>query len=125
MLNESGLMVTGNRVLIRPVKVEEKTAGGIVIPQISQDKEQMAQQLGTLVDWGSDAIHAPELEGIEIGDVVFFPRYRGADFPVNGERYWVLRAEDILGKATKLPDYVLNAARSSLEVFGANDQKVA
>jgi chaperonin GroES len=125
MLNQSGLKVTGDKVLIRPMKVEEKTSGGIVLPKAAQDKEQMAMQMGTLVDWGSSAIGSPELDGIKLGDLVIFPRYQGQDFPVDGERYWVLRASSILGKATKMPDWALNAAQSSVEVFGTGSYKAA
>ena len=120
MLNISGLTVTGDKVLVKPFKVEEKTAGGIVLPQVSQDKEQMAQQMGTLVEIAAGAKNAPELQGINVGDVVVFPRYQGAEFPIDGVRYWIMRASSILGKATRLPDYVLKGAESSMAVFGAN-----
>jgi chaperonin GroES len=123
--NQSGLKVTANKVLIELLKVQEKTAGGIFIPQASQEKEQLAQQLGTVIDMGSTAKDYPEMEGIEIGDTVFFPRYRGAQFPVDGVDYWVMKAEDILGKATKLPDFVMKGADSSMQVFGANDYTLA
>ena len=125
MKNDSGLTVTGDKVLVKPFKVEEKTAAGIVLPQMSQDKEQMAQQMGTLVAWGSLAQKAPELEGIQLGDAVLFPKYQGAEFPVDGVRYWVLRSSSILGKATRLPDYVLRGADSSLQVFGVNEVQAA
>ncbi len=122
MKNDSGLTVTGNKVLVCPVKVEEKTSGGLILPSVTQDKEQLAQQLGHLIAMGSLAAEDPCMEGICLGDVVLFPRYRGQDFPVNGVRYWVMRSEDILGKVEKLPDYVLNAAESSATVFGINDK---
>src|SRR5271157_1734183 len=102
------------------MKVQDTTAGGIVLPSATQEKEQLAQQLGTVLAMGSTAKDYPEMEGIEIGDTVFFPRYRGANFPVDGVDYWVMKAEDILGKATKLPDFVMRGADSSLATFGAN-----
>jgi chaperonin GroES len=123
--NESGLQVTANKVLIKLMEVKATTAGGIIIPEASQEKEQLAQQLGTVLAMGSTAKDYPEMEGIEIGDIVFFPRYRGADFPVEGVRYWVMKAEDILGKAAKIPDFVLRSAESSVSVFGANSPLAA
>jgi chaperonin GroES len=125
MRNDSGLTVTADKILICPMKVEEKTAGGIVLPAASQDKEQLAQQMGTVVAMGLLAAQAPEMDGISLGDTVLFPRYRGQDFPVDGVRYWVMRAQDVLGKATKLPDYVLKGAESSADVFGINSGKAA
>jgi chaperonin GroES len=121
MKNESGLMVTGNKVLVRPFKIEEKTVGGIILPQKSQEKEQMAQQMGTLVEIGEYAKSAPELHGIKVGDTVLFPRYQGQEFPIDGVRYWILRVDSILGKVTKLPDYVLRGAESSTDVFDGSD----
>ncbi len=119
-MNASGLSVTADKVLIQPMKVEEKTAGGLILAMQTQDKEQLAQQMGVIVAMGSLAAQAPELEGIELGDTVLFPRYRGQDFPVDGVRYWVMRAQDVLGKVTKLPDTVFNAAESTSAVFGVN-----
>jgi chaperonin GroES len=125
MLNDSGLMVTGDKVLVKPFKVQDKTAGGIIIPQASKDKEDMAQQMGYLVDIADGARDAEELRGIKLGDMVLFPRYQGAEFPVDGVRYWILRASSILGKATKIPDYVLKGAESSVTAFGVNDAMAA
>ena len=125
MTNNSGLTVTADKILIQPMKVEEKTSGGLILPTQTQDKEQLAQQLGVVIAMGSVAKQAPEMEGIELGDVVLFPRYRGQDFPVEGTRYWIMRAQDILGKVERLPDYVLNAAESTATVFGFNSGKAA
>lgn len=120
MLNKSGLTVTGDKILVKLLKVEEKTAGGIILPEQVKDKEQLAQKLGVLVDWGSTAAMDPQLEGIGLGEVLVFPRYSGDNFPIDGEDYWIMRASAVLGKATRLPDYVLNSATSTLEEFGAN-----
>jgi chaperonin GroES len=114
MENKSGLTVTGDKI------VEEKTMGGILLPQASQDKEQMAQQMGTLVQCGEIASKAPQMQGIEVGDTVLIARYAGQHFPVDGQNYWIMRATDVLGKATKLPDYMIRGAEASHEVFGVN-----
>ena len=124
-LNQSGLMVTADKVLVKPLKVQEKTSGGIILPEVTKAREELASQMGVLVGWGDLAVGRPELDYIELGDVIFFPRYRGADFPVDGVRYWVMRVDEVLGKVTKLPDFVLNAAQSSAEVFGVNQVAAA
>jgi chaperonin GroES len=120
MENKSGLTVTGDKILVLLMTVEKKTAGGILLPQVSIDKEQMAQQMGTLIHVGSVANKSPQLEGIAIGDTVLFARYAGQHYPVDGQKYYVMRASDVLGKATKLPDYMLKGAAASHEVFGVN-----
>lgn len=120
MENESGLQPTADKILVQPLKVEETTAGGIVLPKVSQEKEQLAQRIGTLVAVGPDAEGAPELIGIEPGDVILFARYSGDVFPVNGVSYLIMRVGDVVGKVTKLPDYMLQGAKSSIEAFGIN-----
>lgn len=120
-LNQSGLTVTADKVLVRMFKIEEKTSGGIILAAKTQDKEQMAQQLGTVIDMGSAARAADEMEGIEVGDTVLLHRYSGQSFPVGGVDYQVFKAAQILGKCTKLPDYVLKGATSTLEEFGTTE----
>ena len=124
MKNESGLSPTADKILVLPIKVEEKTQGGIVLPKMAQEKEQFAQRVGTLLAVGPDAEGAPELSGVEIGDQILFARYSGDFFPVDGVDYIIMRVSDVVGKVTKLPDYMLQARKSSPEVFGLN-QKVA
>ncbi len=118
--NESGLEVTGEAVLVRLNKVENVTKGGIQLVTSTQDKNQLAQQIGILIDAGDEAMKAPQLKGIKIGDPVFFPRYAGTHFPVGGVDYWVMVAKQICGKATKLPDFMVWGARDTDEVFGVN-----
>lgn len=101
-------------------KVQDKI-GSIYIPQVTQDKERVAQQLGTLIDWGSEAKSALEGDSIKLGDTVFFQRYRGFDIPIDGVGYWVMKERDILGKCDRLPDFVMRGADSPTDVFGVNN----
>jgi chaperonin GroES len=120
MENDSGLTVTADKVLVLLMKVKEETQGGIILPSVTQAKEQMAQQLGTLVAWGDLAATAPQLRGINLGDTVLISRYAGQPFPVDGKNYFILRVTDVLGKASRLPDYVIKGAEAAHEVFGVN-----
>ena len=54
-INGSGVTPRGDRVLVMPDVIEEKTAGGIIIPQADRDKHQAAQMAGVLVAVGVDA----------------------------------------------------------------------
>ena len=117
--NPSGLEVTGDCVLVRLHKVEEVSKGGIVLVQTTVDRNQLAAQIGLLVDAGDEAMKSKELRGIKIGDAVFFPRYAGSHFPIGGVDYWVMTNRHICGKASKLPDFMVWGADSSAEVFGS------
>lgn len=118
--NASGLIPTADKILVEPMKVQEVTRGGIVLATSSLDKEQLAQTIGTVIAMGETAREAAEMEGIDIGDYVLFARYSGAEFPVDGLAYRIMRARDVIGKATKLPDSVIRGAQSSVATFGHN-----
>lgn len=121
-LNQSGLKVRGEYVLILLPRIKKMSAGGIALPDSVTEKELMAQQIGTLVDAGPVAVEALARDGISVGAVVHFPRYNGQRYPIGEDVYWVIRHDSILGEATKMPDFGLNAAQSSTEVFGSNRQ---
>jgi co-chaperonin GroES (HSP10) len=118
-LNRSGLKVRGEFVLVLLPKVSKQSAGGILLPDQITDREMLAQQIGTIVDLGSGAADVLSEDGINVGDVVLFPRYNGQKYPIDDEVYWVMPEKSILGKAERMPNFGLNSAQSSVEVFGA------
>ena len=120
MTNETGFNPTGDLVLIKPLKIEETTAGGIVLSKMTIDKEGVAAKIGHVVAMGSVARQDPRMEGIDIGDMIFFTRYSGDFMTFDGIKYVTTRCSQVLGKGSRLPDSELNAARGSLEVFGVN-----
>ncbi len=123
MTNDSGFTPNGDLVLIQPLEVGEKTPGGIVLADAAITRHQKAVRVGTVVAFGEEA-HAigrfgARMKDIEVGDQVLFTRYAAEELPVRGKTYFILRSENVMGKITKLPDYELGAARSTLEVFGS------
>lgn len=125
MRNEVGLVLTGQRVLVRLPKIERTSKGGIALPDIVHDKESKAQLTGILVDVADDAKSAPELKGVTVGDVIFFARYAGAGFEwtTKDVPYRVMNAADVVGKfEADAPglDSQFRAALTSLEAFGVN-----
>ncbi len=122
MKNEAGLVLTGIRVLVRPPKMDEKTAGGIVLPERVHQKEEKAQTTGTVIDAADKAWKCDEMAGIKVGDEVFFARYSGAgcEFTVDGTTYRVMNATDVIGRIEKRHDSRFQAAHSSAETFGVN-----
>jgi len=120
MQNDSGLLVTADKVLIQPMKVEERSQGGIFLPGQTTEREELAQIVGVVIAMGNTCHLCPEMDGVKVGDTVLFARYSGAEFPVEGVRYRIVRARDILGKTSRSPDSGLRGAQSSAEVFGIN-----
>lgn len=122
---DPGLIPTADKILVEPMKVKEQTKGGLILATSSLEKEQLAQTIGTVIAMGSTAKECPELEGIGIGDTVLFARYSGAEFPVDGLAYRIMRARDVIGKATRIPDSVIRGAESSVAVFGTGQAVAA
>ena len=99
--NKSGIVPTGGHLLVLPDKVEEKTAGGIYIPETSREKEQQAATMGTLVDVGPGAWLDID-DGkpwAEIGDRISYSRYAGVFMDGQDEEQYVLiNDNDVLAK---------------------------
>jgi chaperonin GroES len=79
-----------DRVLIKPVDPEEKTASGIYLPDTAKEKSQE----GVVVAVGTDE---DLREKIAAGDRVLFVKYGGTEVKIDGEDHMVLQRGDILG----------------------------
>jgi len=77
----------GDRVLVKMEQVEEKTAGGIFIPQTAQEKTQIAE----VVAIGSD-----ESITVKKGDRVMYDKYAGTSVKMDGVEHLILHMTDIL-----------------------------
>jgi len=86
-----------DRVVVEPQEAEEKTAGGIVLPDTAKEKPQRGKVLsvgpGKLLDNGKRG----ELS-VGVGDVVIYGKYSGSDIEVSGKDVKILRESDILAK---------------------------
>ena len=76
-----------DRVFVRYSEEEEKTAGGIYIPDAAKEKPQR----GKVEAIGKD------VKEVKVGDEVLFDKYSGSKLVLNGEDYLILKEEDILG----------------------------
>lgn len=86
----------GDRVLVKPLEAEEKTKGGIVLPDTAKEKPQegkvVAVGSGKVLDDGS----TKALE-VKAGDKVLYGKYSGTEVTTKeGEEYLIMREEDIL-----------------------------
>jgi len=85
-----------DRVIVRRLDEEEKTAGGIIIPDAAKEKpiqgEVIAAGKGKIMENGD--IHPLD---VKKGDRVIFSKYAGTDIKLDGEDYLMMREDDILG----------------------------
>ena len=97
--NKSGFKPTTFRVLVKTDKVEEKTQGGIILPDEVKEKEQFAQSKGILVDHGYCAFRDTNKEWEDrphIGDTVAFKAYSGVSMiGDDGDTYTLMNDEEI------------------------------
>lgn len=78
-----------DRVLIEPALAEEKTAGGIIIPDTAKEKPQK----GTVVAVGKGKKDEPMT--VKVGDNVLYGKYSGTEVVVDGKTYLIMREDDI------------------------------
>ena len=78
-----------DRVIVKPAPAEEKTAGGIIIPDTAKEKPQR----GTVVAAGPGKKDEPVT--VKIGDTVLYGKYAGTEFQISGEDLLILRESDI------------------------------
>ncbi len=101
MENKSGIHPKGFTVLIAPEAVEETSKGGIVLQTITQqDREQMAQVYGKVIEIGPIAWNDEPYHRAKVGEKVIFRRYSGEQFEgSDGVKYRIINDKDIF--ATK------------------------
>ncbi|MGA7878072.1 MAG: co-chaperone GroES [Desulfoferrobacter sp.] len=84
-----------DRVIIKRVDEEEKTAGGIIIPDTAKEKPQQGKVIavgnGKIMENGTVS---PMI--VKAGDRVLFGRYAGTEIKVEGEEHLIMREDDIL-----------------------------
>ncbi|MBO5798507.1 MAG: co-chaperone GroES [Paludibacteraceae bacterium] len=79
-----------DRVLVKPVAAEEKTASGIIIPDSAKEKPLKGEVLA--VGKGTK----DEEMVVKVGDTVLYGKYAGTELELEGEKYLIMRQSDIL-----------------------------
>ena len=89
-----------DRVVVHRVEEEEKTKGGIIIPDSAKEKplegKVVAVGNGKILEDGS----VRKLD-VKVGDTVLFSKYAGTEIKIEGEEHLMMREEDILGVIEK------------------------
>ena len=79
-----------DRVVVKPAPAEEKTSGGIIIPDTAKEKPQRGEVVA--VGPGKDG----SLMTVQAGDTVLYGKYAGTELNYEGEDYIIMREDDIL-----------------------------
>jgi chaperonin GroES len=93
---EIGVRPLHDRVLVRRMPEELKTAGGIIIPETAKEKPQRGEIVATGKGRVTEDGKVTPLD-VKVGDKILFGKYSGTELKLNGEEYLMMREEDILG----------------------------
>ena len=89
-----------DRVVVKPQEAEEKTPGGIVLPDTAKEKPLMGKVVevgaGKLLDNGKRAQMS-----VKKGNTVLYGKYGGSDIEIDGQEYKILHESEILGVVEK------------------------
>ncbi|WP_375397770.1 co-chaperone GroES [uncultured Sphingomonas sp.] len=85
-----------DRVLVRRVEAEEKTAGGIIIPDTAKEKPQEGEVVAAGTGLKSEEGKITPLD-VKAGDRILFGKWSGTEVKVNGEDLLIMKESDILG----------------------------
>ncbi len=95
-MEKSKIQPLGDRVLIEPLEAEEKTAGGIVIPDTAKEKQQKGRVIAVGKGRVTDEGKLMPLQ-VKENDQVLFGRYAGTEVKVGPNEYLIVKEDDILG----------------------------
>lgn len=90
MANNLNVTPLHDRVIVKPAKAEEKTAGGIIIPDTAKEKPQR----GIVVAAGPGKKDEPVT--VKVGDNVLYGKYSGTEIQIEGDDLLIMRESDIL-----------------------------
>ena len=79
-----------DRVIVKPAPAEEKSAGGIIIPDTAKEKPQK----GEVIAAGPGKKDEPTT--VKVGDTVLYGKYSGTEIAIDGQDYLIMRESDIL-----------------------------
>jgi chaperonin GroES len=79
-----------DRVVVKPAPAEEKTKGGIIIPDTAKEKPQRGEVVA--IGPGKD----DKKMTVAVGDIVLYGKYAGQEMSFDGEDYLIMREDDIL-----------------------------
>jgi len=85
-----------DRVIVKRIAEEEKTKGGIIIPDTAKEKPQQGKIVAVGKGKVNDDGKLTPLD-VKVGDKILFAKYSGSEVKLDGEEHLIMREEDILG----------------------------
>ncbi|MGO1164175.1 co-chaperone GroES [Brucella sp. C7-11G] len=85
-----------DRILVRRVESEEKTKGGIIIPDTAKEKPQEGQVIAVGPGARNDAGQIQALD-VKAGDRILFGKWSGTEIKINGEDLLIMKESDVMG----------------------------
>lgn len=89
-MGKLNLKPIGDRIVIKPAPAEEKTLGGIIIPDTAKEKPQRGEVIAAGPGKDCNLMH------VKVGDTVMYGKYAGQQIELNGEDYLIMREDDVL-----------------------------
>ena len=86
-----------DRVVIKPLEAQDKTAGGIFLPDTAKEKPQEGEVLAVGPGAFNDKGERMPMD-VAVGDKIIFSKYGGTEIKIDGEEYLVMSQRDILAK---------------------------
>ncbi|MCA1438380.1 co-chaperone GroES [Bradyrhizobium sp. BRP20] len=87
-----------DRVLVRRIVAEEKTAGGIIIPDTAKEKPQQGEVIAVGPGGRNEQGQLVPLD-VKVGDRVLFGKWSGTEVKIDGEELLIMKESDLLGVA--------------------------
>ncbi|PDS33793.1 co-chaperone GroES [Rhizobium anhuiense] len=85
-----------DRILVRRVESEEKTKGGIIIPDTAKEKPQEGEVIAVGPGARNDAGQVQALD-VKAGDRILFGKWSGTEIRINGEDLLIMKESDVMG----------------------------
>lgn len=82
----------GERIVVKMIEVEEKTASGIVLPSSAKEKPQIAE----VVAVSNELKDSENNIDIKVGDKIIYSKYSGTEVKLENDEYIIVKTEDVL-----------------------------
>ncbi len=95
-MEKSKIQPLADRVLVEPLEAEDKTSGGIIIPDTAKEKQQRGKVVAVGKGRQNEEGKITPLE-VKVNDEVLFGRYAGSEIKIGANDYLIIKEDDILG----------------------------
>lgn len=95
-MSKINLKPLADRIVVKPAEAEEKTAGGIILPDTVKEKPVEGTVVATGPGKVADDGKTIKME-VKVGDKVLYGKYSGTEVTINGVEYLIMRESDVFG----------------------------